>query len=314
MLELKKADIKLYEDLKTLFRTSFSLEKSEVDFFFENKFNPDNCVVCLKDGKLTSALHMFYNNLICRNSKKIKAYYLYGAATFPEYRNQGFMTKTINFANNLALKKECEYSILLPANDSLVRFYEKIGYRSFFKTNFLKFTFDKLKRVTDFENFYNKEEFKNFEHNVEKFDYLSFEKIREKFYNSLYDVCWDEESIKFAMNSNDYYSKRNIKTVLREKSYAICCYEPESDIIQILEIALADAEDLNELKFLICNILNLMQAKEYIFRVPVGRLNFLEEFCDDKKIKNWGMIKSLTCEKINLLNVKNTPYLGLTLD
>lgn len=312
MLELKKADINLFEDLKKLFEESFNLKKNEVDFFFENKFKLDNCITCLRDGKLTSALHMFYNNIICKNSKKCKAYYLYGAATFPQYRNQGFMTKTINFANSLALNENCKYSVLLPENENLMCFYEKIGYQSFFKTNFLKFNCDNLKKIVDFEKLYNTDEFGKFEDDIDKFNYLNFEKIREKFYNSLYDVFWDTNSIKFAIKENNFCRG---KVILRENSYAICHYQHlEKDTVEILELALSDSKNTKELKFLICSILKLMPAKKYVFRVPVNRLELLEIFCDDKKTKSFGMIKGLEKIKINLSNVKKAPYLGLTLD
>lgn len=312
MLEIKKADIKLIEDLKKLFGESFCLKNNEVDFFFKNKFKIADCVVCLKDGKLTSALHIFYNAIMGKNLKKIKTYYLYGAATFPEYRNQGFMTKTINFANKLALNDGCKYSILLPENDSLVRFYEKIGYQSFFKTSFLKFTFETLKNISNFENLYNTDKFGKFEDKIEKYNYFNFEKIREKFYNSLYDVFWDADSIKFAIKENNFCAG---KVIFRENSYAICRYrQQEKNTVEILELALSDAKDTNELKVLIGNILNLIPAKNYIFRVPVNRLELLENFCDDKEIKNFGMIKRLDGTKISLSNVKKFPYLGLTLD
>lgn len=311
MLEIKKADINLIEDLKKLFKESFNLKKNEVDFFFENKFKLENCVVCLKDGNLSSALHIFYNAIMGKNYEKTKAYYLYGAATFPKYRNQGFMTKTIDFANKLALKKDCKYSILLPENDSLVSFYEKIGYQSFFKTSFLKFTFETLKNISDFEKLNNTDAFGKFEDKTSKFNYFNFEKIREKFYNSLYDVFWDANSIKFAILENNFCGG---KVISRENSYAICNYQQPKNTVEILELALNDAKNTNELKFLICNILKLMPAKNYIFRVPVGRLELLEKFCDDKKIKNFGMIKSLNKGKMDLLDTKKAPYLGLTLD
>lgn len=311
MLEIKKADINLIEDLKKLFKESFNLKKNEVDFFFENKFKLENCVVCLKDGNLSSALHIFYNAIMGKNYEKTKAYYLYGAATFPKYRSQGFMTETINFANKLALKKDCKYSILLPENDKLVNFYEKIGYQSFFKTSFLNFNFETLKNISDFENLYNTDEFGKFEDKTSKTNYFNFEKIREKFYNSLYDVFWDANSIKFAILENKFCGG---KVISRENSYAICYYQQQKNTVEILELALNDTKNTNELKILICNILKLMPAKNYIFRVPVGRLELLEKFCDDKKIKNFGMIKSLNKGKMDLLDTKKAPYLGLTLD
>ena len=120
------------------------------------------------------------------------------------------MTKTINIANKLALKKECKYSILLPGNDNLVGFYEKIWYQSFFKTSFLKFTFETLKNISDFENLHNSDGFEKFDCDTSKFNYFNFEKIREKFYNSLYDVFWDANSIKFAILENDFFILRNI--------------------------------------------------------------------------------------------------------
>ena len=222
------------------------------------------------------------------------------------------MTKTINLANSLALKEGCKYSVLLPENENLVQFYEKIGYQSFFKTNFLSFSCDNLKKIVDFENLYNTDEFGKFEDKIEKFNYLNFEKIREKFYNSLYDVFWDKNSIKFAIKENNFCTG---KTISRKNSYAICRYQMSlKETAEILELALSDYKNIDELKFLICNILKLIPAKNYIFRVPVGRLELLEKSCDDKKIKNFGMIKSLTKEKMDLSDTKKVPYLGLTLD
>ncbi|MBR1779246.1 MAG: GNAT family N-acetyltransferase [Clostridia bacterium] len=316
MLEIKTADLsrnELYDDLKDLFEVSFSLEKSEADFFFRYKYIPHNCVVCLKDNQLVSALHMFYTNILDKELKKEHAYYLYGAATLPEFRNMGFMKKTIDYANNIARDKGCKYSVLLPANDGLERFYEKLGYHSLFKANFLEFTFYELKKIAGYNE--NNKLAPDTEHNVEKFKYSTFEEIREKFYSLAYDVCWDEKHIRSIVNASDFYSKADIKSILREKSYAICHLDLSGEnTVEVIELGMVEPPDIAEIKLLLCAILSLMPAKMYIFRVPVGRVDFLEKLCDNKKLKNWGMIKSLGKAGVNLPDTKRPPYLGLTLD
>ena len=87
MLKLTISNNSMVPELKELYKESFCASDNEVDFFFDNKYREENCVVCLLEGKVVSALHMFDTFILNADKGKTPAYYLYAAATLPQYRN-----------------------------------------------------------------------------------------------------------------------------------------------------------------------------------------------------------------------------------
>ena len=54
-----------------------------------------------------------------------KASYLYGLATLPQYRCKGYMTELIKYSLD---RNEKEYVFLIPAEDNLLKYYERFGF------------------------------------------------------------------------------------------------------------------------------------------------------------------------------------------
>ncbi len=302
MLNLKLSNKRMLPELKKLYQESFCASDSEVDFFFDNKYREENCVVCLLEGKVVSALHMLDTFILNSDREKTPAYYFYAAATFPQYRNKGFMRKTIDYANSVAVSKGQEFSFLMPANENLCKFYEKIGYKQFFKTFFVKLNCAELKK--------NVGECKgNFQAATAQ---LNLEKIRFSFYNQEGDVFWSEKDINFAFKQNEFYNGQNVFT---DDGYAICARKDDG-CVEILELAVLNVtEDVYKIKslkesvfLLLSKVLQNVRAKEYVLRLPCSLSDL---FYGHGNFKNFGMIKNLSGEKI-LVNA--TPYLGLTLD
>lgn len=109
----KETDITL---AKELYHETFSDDEEFENELFSNCFS--HCKILKKDGKTAS---MFF--LLPCEIKGQKCEYLYGAATAPDERKKGYMSELIK--ENIGSTP----IFLRPANDSLIPFYEKLGFK-----------------------------------------------------------------------------------------------------------------------------------------------------------------------------------------
>lgn len=109
--------------LKALWTDVFEENPKAVSLIFDSFFDIFDGYCAKKGDKIVAALYLIKGNL---NGEK--AHYLCGAATLPEYRNQGIMSKLIEYALSDAAQSGDKYSLLLPANNGLYNFYSNLGY------------------------------------------------------------------------------------------------------------------------------------------------------------------------------------------
>jgi len=69
-----------------------------------------------------------------------QAAYLYAVATHPDQRGKGLCRKLMAFAEEALKSRGCSYAILSPAEESLFRFYENMGYETCFFAETQKFS------------------------------------------------------------------------------------------------------------------------------------------------------------------------------
>ena len=287
MVEYKIAQSVHLESLKELYSSSFSVSKSMTEHFFCNKFNQTNCAVCLVDGEVAAALHMF-DTYIFKDLKMYPVYYIYAVATFKKFRGKGYMKSLINYSNSLALKKGQLYSLLLPASESLYKFYEGLGYKKFFKVESLEFTYEELREIVDSKKFF-------VDNNL-----LNIEKSRSNNFCGDGDIFWNKEHIDYVISEN-----RNCggTTFYTESGYAIC--QASDECVDIIEFV-----SNNNYEDLLLKIISCFKRKKYKFRLKAN-LNYFEK---TGVIRDFGMLKSLKEDTLKLFNLKCNPYLGLTLD
>lgn len=112
--------------LRELWHQAFGDTPDYLDHFFRTAFSPNRCRCMESNGKIVSAL--YWLDCSCRGEKLA---YLYAVATDTAYRGQGLCHRLM--ADTHALLKEAGYAgaVLVPGSESLFRFYENMGYRTF---------------------------------------------------------------------------------------------------------------------------------------------------------------------------------------
>ena len=109
--------------LRELFTEAFG-DADFTDLFFGRGYSPARCLGAF-DGELLAALHWFDCML---NGEK--AAYIYGIAAFQAQRGRGIGSELIRGALEKLQELGYRQILLVPAGESLFRYYERFGFRT----------------------------------------------------------------------------------------------------------------------------------------------------------------------------------------
>ncbi len=101
--------------------------------FAENlteKYFDDCCRYLLSDDRIVSMLYLF-DGKIFMQGKILPAKYIYAAATHPDYRGRGFMSRLLEQVIHEAERQDAVL-ILRPATESLFSYYGRLGFKTAF--------------------------------------------------------------------------------------------------------------------------------------------------------------------------------------
>ena len=256
------------EKLKSLWLSSFE-DKEEAVSLFLNDYKY-KALVCKDEEKIVSALYL----LSCKLDDK-DIYYIYAASTDINYRKQGIMGKLLYMAEDVAKKNGIYAIALLPQNESLVSFYEKYGYKQFFKAR----SFSLERRETHSFNEENSD-----------IACIRNEKLPKN------SIVWEKNHFDYI---DRFYRFYNGAVVKAKNSYAIVSYCNDK-ICEITEF-FADEICFDKLFSKICEKFN---SETYVFTTS-------ENMFKNKGDVNYkGMIKFICENKENL----NGGYLGAALE
>lgn len=290
MTEYKLSERSMSSQLVNLWHRCFDDYDEAVNYFFNCRYNPENCAVCCVNGKVISAMHTLPVKISYHN-KIYNAQYVYAVGTLPEYRGQGYIKKLNEYVDSIALKRGMTFSTLLPASDTLYSYYKKLGYNEYFK----------IKHVEITPNLICNRNTISYETNTPSFEEM-YKMRYHMYHNSCVYMDWNKCDINYAVNLNDIYGGKTIYA--KNHGYAIC--RPiENDTIEITEIVYS-----NSIHDILSCVNKTFKASKYILRLP----EFDNSFGKLGNIKNFGMIKVLS-HNIDLTKMsKSSPYIGLTLD
>ncbi len=122
--------MELKEQALNLYKIAFPSDPADFAADFINRFFENSCLYTVKDEKLVSMLFLLNAN-ITFSGKIYGAYYLYAAATHPDFRSSGLMANLIEKA-----KEKCDlegkFLVTKPAETSLYSYYERFGFETAF--------------------------------------------------------------------------------------------------------------------------------------------------------------------------------------
>ncbi len=123
--ELMKAEV------RKLWDCCFNDNPEFTDLYFSKRYTDKRNIAIEKENKVISALQLlpypitFYKSIL-------QSWYISGAATYPEYRNQGVMKELIRKSFYRMQQNDIPLSTLIPADDWLFNYYEKSGFATVF--------------------------------------------------------------------------------------------------------------------------------------------------------------------------------------
>lgn len=109
--------------LRQLWQEAFGDSDEFLDSFFATGFDPQRCRCVLVEDRPAAMVYWF-----CQHWEGGKAAYLYAIATAQEARHRGFCAALMADTHALLKAQGYDGTILVPANESLARMYEKMGY------------------------------------------------------------------------------------------------------------------------------------------------------------------------------------------
>lgn len=300
-----KADLTMTEEITKVMMACFGDPIWVLRFFFKERFDMNNCYVCMVDGKVVSVLHALKSK-IKLGRETLNAVYVYGACTLSEYRNHGYMTNLLKFANEAYAKMGYECSFLVPESDKLIRFYSNLGYKNFFKVKRIEMTRKEMMELCEFEG----SDFKDFNSGNGLTSY-QMESLRREVYKNQCGVIYSEKDIDFAGKLYEFFSSGGI--VSNGCGYGICGFVSTGEL---------------KIRDFTCKFSGATELLKKIYSRFPGQQRYIIEtapsnafFKDLGECYNYGMIlplSELSAELIEMwgptLSGANVPYLGISLE
>lgn len=127
-MEINFADFADTAEIRRLWDIVFPEEPDFNDWFFDNYFKAEYCLV-LRDNGVIKAMAQ----LLPYEIKGLgRVSYIYGAATRPDCRGQGLMSRLLKRSFELDRQRGFAASVLIPQNRDLFDFYSRLGYKTVF--------------------------------------------------------------------------------------------------------------------------------------------------------------------------------------
>jgi len=99
-----------------------------LNFYFDSFYSNEETLVCEANGQPVASLQMIPYRLQIGGSIS-QGGYIFGAMTHPAHRKKGLMAQLLNASFDEMIKKDYDYTFLIPGEKWLIRMYEKYGFR-----------------------------------------------------------------------------------------------------------------------------------------------------------------------------------------
>lgn len=292
-------------DLERLWRSCFGSSQATIRFFFENRYVPENCLVYVDETvrRPVAMLHLL-GTTISEDGGLVPSQYIYAACTRPDYRRQGIMRELIEMAQKLGNYRRLKYSVAVPGEPRLFRYYSRYGFEKCFKMRVVYM--DRSDLV------YLSRDSVSVPDNVRE-TMMKLGEVTAFRRDMLVDrdgfVIWDQNAVRYAVGSHEY-SGGHIITLSYggDDGYAFC--REENGTVRITEFIVKE----HFASTLLRRILKSYPAAEkFVFRLPVCD-TFFEKYGE---VVDFAMIcRNDGKNPVSLTTIEGAraPYFGLALD
>lgn len=276
--------------LYALWRTCFHDKDETIDLFFRRAFDAQNTVIC-KDGARLAAMLFLLPEKIRIQKRDYTAYYIYAAATAPEYRKRGIMSDMLTFCEQLCCARDIDFLFLVPADEALFAYYGKRGFVPAFRQKALLIPQNHLKKMSE-----------NSGEQPALLEQADLKTQREAALGGFDFVEWRENEL---LLSCDFLKRNGGKTVVFAGGYF--AGEIDGNTAEVYEFCVQPHRVLPALALLN----SVLPAQQY-------RLHFAERYpliCDAFQTAEAGMLRRVSraakqLSDLSLLHI----YLGITLE
>ncbi len=122
-------DMKKYKNsLSALWNRVFGDSYEHINRIFEDEYKNDIlCFAHIENEKAVSAFYLL-RSCLRFDGNSYNGWYLYAAATLPEYRSKGLMGRLIKEAQQFCINEGYDYISLVPADEELYGYYGSFGF------------------------------------------------------------------------------------------------------------------------------------------------------------------------------------------
>ncbi|QAT49570.1 GNAT family N-acetyltransferase [Caproiciproducens sp. NJN-50] len=279
-------------ELIGLWQICFHEPRRYPNYFMNNCFRPEDCLVYRISGQIAAAVYLLPARIA---PDGVQAHYIFAAGTLPSFRSRGFMASLLAYAALYGANRGDRYSVVLPASQPLYSFYERCGYFDYYKIRSVPVVRARLEQLAS---------------QLSPGRVLACSSELNRLRNSVLSrrkgsVLWSDERFHFTMGFGSTYGDELVCSGSEgRRSYAIC-RRTDGKACSVRE-AIAVPGGFPGLA---AAILERFPAETYEFRLPPGGGLFSGEGAEER----CGMLRPIGGTKLEE-PVVSAPYLGLALD
>lgn len=280
-------------ELSGLWQICFHEPRRYPNYFLNNYFRPQDCLVYRVSGQIAAAVYLLPARIA---SEGAQAHYIFAAGTKPPFRSRGFMASLLAYAALYGAKRGDRYSVVLPADQPLYSFYERNGYFDYYKIRSVHILRARLEQMASPQPSSGRV----------LADFSELNNLRNSFLSRRKgSVLWSGERFRFTAGFGSTYGDGLVCSGSEgSHSYAVCRRVNESTC-SVRETMAAPGG----LPGLATAILKQFPAETYEFRLPSGDGLFSGEGTEER----CGMLRPIGGTPAEKPAVP-APYLGLALD
>ncbi|MDE6086606.1 MAG: GNAT family N-acetyltransferase [Muribaculaceae bacterium] len=130
------------EQIKDMWRESFSPREEWLDMYFNNVYKPEEAITMIAsdDDEIIASSLLLQRYMYYFHQMPIPVGYISGATTRSEYRDRGYMSELMRDAMNIAYDRGDVLMTLIPADRSLYFYYDKLGFGTIFYVDEARYT------------------------------------------------------------------------------------------------------------------------------------------------------------------------------